>query len=136
MFGIKNLSFWILNNRPQNNLKPKWNSIRSFWFCVLRRIVFSRGENARLEDATSAQLFLQKKWELSNNKRFAETILNLDAAEKWFCLQFNAIFDPWIHCNSPVTRVLSVDNSYFSSNLGTFHNVPSGKVYSVKCKIF
>ena len=65
----------------------------------MRSIVFHRGENARLEDATSVQLFLKKEWELSNSKLFAETILNPDAAKKWYCLQFNAIFDQWIHFN-------------------------------------
>ena len=65
----------------------------------MRSIVFHHGESARWEDATSVQLFLKKGWELSNNKLFAETILNLDAAKKWYCPQFNAIFDQWIHFN-------------------------------------
>ena len=65
----------------------------------MRSIVFHHGESVRWEDATSVQLFLKKGWELSNNKLFAETILNLDAAKKWYCPQFNAIFDQWIHFN-------------------------------------
>ena len=48
----------------------------------MRSIVIHRGENVRLEDVTSVQQFLKKEWELSNNKLFAETILNPDAAKK------------------------------------------------------